>query len=176
MSFEDLYKKVQDGTATEEERKIVEDKIKAISAIFDEPAANRVEFEPVANETIAAAQKAHSRRSVLRIVAVVAIMVIALGGLAGGFAFGKVEQAKHEVTIDEGQAIELAKTHLANEKFNGTLDGQNVIVEEVDRELDMSSGLRHPSYYFEVELECNGVEYKVHVNATDGFASIVSMH
>ena len=174
MDFEELYKKVQDGTATEEEKAYVEDKIHRISQILDEPAVKSPEIELADEATVKAARKKFSLRSTIRTIVVVLCVLAVIACGVCGYIFGTaIPAAKSSASISREQAVDIAKDCVI--EYISADDNIEFVVHDVDRDLNTRDGLKNAVYHYEVELRYNGVEYEVDVNAKSGYAVITDI-
>lgn len=174
MDFEELYKKVQDGTATEEEKAYVDDKILRISRILDEPVGKSPEIELADEATVRAARKRFSMRSTIRTVVVVLCVLAVIAGGICGYIFGTaIPAAKSSVKISRDEAVSIAKDCVT--EYIGAEEKVDFIVHDVDRDLNTEAGLKNAVYHYEVELRYNGYEYEVNVNGKSGYAVITDI-
>lgn len=173
MNFEELYQKVQNGTATPEEKAFVEEKIRKVSAILDDPMDNRPIIHEADNKTIIAARKSFNLRNTLKIIAIVLCVLALLAGGTLWYIFGTaVHSAKTTAVYSREQAVDLAEECVR--QYSGNV-GEKFVVRDVDRHLDMTDGLRKSVFYYEVDFRVGFTDYEVKVDARSGYAVITDV-
>ena len=182
MDFEELYKKVENGTATDEEaafvaREIV--KAKKISSIigdadddFDEP-PKAPAFEEAGMDTVQKARRSYNFKNTIRIIVIVLIMIALVTGGTLWYIFGTAAaSAKKSASIDQEAAMDIAR-ELAAEYTEA--DPDKLVVHDVDRHLDLSDGIRRAMRIYEIELRDGTREFEVRVNAVTGEARLTDI-
>ena len=173
MNFEEMYKKVQDGTATEAEKALVEEKIHRISAILDDPMEHRPIIREADAETVRAARKSFNIKTTLKILAIVLCALALITGGTLWYVFGTANHAaRAAAAYTREQAVEIAEEYVREYTGNGELE---LVVHDVDRRMNMTRGLRKAVYSYEVELRADFVEYEVRVDAKSGYTVITDV-
>ena len=175
MNFEEAYKKLREGTASDEEAAFVArelENVRRISAVLDDPGKADPELARVETETVRKARRAFDRRSARRTVLTVLGCLLAVAALVCALLFipSNLSAArKLELTRDE--AVEAARECLASEV--GDERAARYYVEECHRRLRYAGSLFNGVYLYEIELEDPfGNEFDVEVNAHSGYVRV----
>ncbi len=174
MNFEEAYKKYKDGTSTDEEREYVEGEIakaKEINDLLKDDEPTVAEVATLDGERIKKAVKAFNYKAAARATIGVVVTLGILTAVALGVVFGiSIYSANNSINYSEEQAVDLAKQSVA--KYVGTEIGDNCVVKEADRELDLGNGLRQAIYTYDITLIVDNIEYEVEVSGESGYARI----
>ena len=112
MSFEKIYEKYTLGTATEEEKKFVEEEIakaRKLSEIIDEKKTDGAILADADVATIKKARKRHSVKFALKALAIsLAVAVTAVGAVCGGVFGTAMSSAKKNAKISLSDAEKTA--------------------------------------------------------------------
>ena len=175
MDFEKLYQKYQDGTATEEERKLVEEEIekaKAINSILEEKPEEKkdVVSKYIDTDKVKDALKYFNFKQMIRTVLIMCTVIVVLAAIVIGTILGvSYYNANRAEVITQEQAITLAKEYVAD---YGEIEAEKLIVSEVDKEMDIKFNLVDSIYVYEIELVTPSEEYSVKVNSKSGYTMI----
>lgn len=188
MDFEKLYQKIKDGTATEEETKLFKEelrKAKEISSILDESSDHESEethtseprkkisdiiLKSTDTESFKKALSYFNFRQAIKTIVIVSVVFVTLSVLIIGTVLGiAFYNANNTDNISREQAVGIAKNHIAE---YAEIPVDKLIVEQVDKELDISFHLTKSRYFYEIELLHSGGEYTVIVNAESGYVHI----
>ena len=179
MDFEKIYQKYKDGTATEEEKKLVEEEIRKAKMINDlleekseeESAENcDVVSKQFDSQKIKEALKYFNIKQFIKTTVIVVVVVVALSVLAVGTIFGiAFYNANASENITQEQAVALAKESMAT--YLGTTPDK-IMVGEVDKDIEMSLNLTKSRYVYEVEMTYPDGEYTFVVNTESGYVRI----
>lgn len=154
MNFQEAYEKVQNGTATEEEKLFVENEMQKANQIQSVVSAdnkkNKKEFK----------YKTALKISLITLCSLALVAVIALAVIF--VPFFKMASSNQNYTKEE--CIELAKNSLTE---NG-IDISDLSIHGVDRELHMNYTIDDAVYIYEMEFENFLHEYDVKVNSKTG--------
>lgn len=177
MSFEELLKKVEEGSATPDEMKELDDKmrmLKMMANILDQPAeqpesipATAPVLEEADPEMIKKARKKVKARIVLSIVFGSIFAVAAITGAVFWFIFGNAHKsaaANMEYTREECIDMAVARVEEYREE-----PLKKMTISDVDRHYNMEGGIFNADYVYEVQINSEGTEYEVRVNATNGY-------
>ncbi len=168
MSFEVLYEKYQNGTATPEEVAFVEEEIAKARKMSEILESYQVpEIEEASVETVKKAKKSFTLKTVLRTFAiVVVVLVVSAAAILGGVFGTATTVASDTQTISKDYAIELAKWTVANR--DGIVITGEPIVRKVERDLELENGINHAYYKYCIELTANGYEFELEIDSRDG--------
>ena len=84
MNFEEAYKKLHEGTATDEEAAFVArelENVRKISAVLDDPSLSGPAISKAEIETVQKARKAFNHKTLLRTVAIVLGSLLAIAAI-----------------------------------------------------------------------------------------------
>lgn len=175
MNFEEAYKKLRDGTATDEEAAFVArelENLRKIRAILDEPFRSDPGISRAEIETVQKARKAFNHKTLIRVLVIVMVSMIVVAALVCSILFipsnisasGKLELSKEE-------AVETAYALLAEEV--GDEGAERFHVDYAHRHLRYLGSIFDAVYVYEVEFEdVYGSEIEIEVNAKSGYAVI----
>lgn len=179
MDFERIYQKYKDGTATEEEKKLVEEEIKKakiINDLLEEKPEERpdgksdVVSKQFDSQKIKDALKYFNIKQFIKTTVIVVVVVVALSLLAVGTIFGiAFYNANTSENITQEQAVELAKESMA--AYIGTTPDK-IMVGEVEKDIEMSINLTKSRYVYEVDMTHPDGEYTFVVNTESGHVRI----
>lgn len=179
MSFETLYEKYMNGTATDEEIAYVEEEIekaRKLGEIIEASKAKPIEFEEADDESIKKAKKQHNVKSVLRAVVVsVAVLIVVAGAVLGGVFGTAISSAKKQVTIGADYAKEIAIDYYRNNYYSsGGLD--KILVTNFEKDVVYGSNLAHSYYKYEIEVkQPGGYELDVEIDSRTGEVRVIDV-
>lgn len=179
MSFETVYEKYLNGTASEEEIAYVEEEIekaRKLSEIIEASNAKPVEYAEADETSIKKAKKQHGIKSVLIALAVsVVVLMVVAGAVLGGVFGTAVGSAKKGVNVTEVQAKEIAIDYYRNNFYtNGGLD--KVVITECERDLEYTKNLVKSYYKYEIEIEQpGGFEIEIEIDSRNGVVTLVDV-
>lgn len=186
MDFEKLYQKYKNGTATDEEIKLVEEEIKKakeISNILEEspdesPKADVEKIQTASNpfdrEKFKEALQYFNFRQFIKTIIITVSVVVIVSLLAVGTIFGiAFYSANQSNNITKEKAIENAKTYIAD--YTNTTPDKLIVSDRVDKDLELRLNLTKSLYVYEIELTTPVGEYTVEVNATSGYVHITDV-
>ncbi len=174
MSFESLYEKYQNGTATQEEIAYVEEEIakaRKLSEIMESYQAPQIEEATV--EEVQKAKKKFNLKTALRTLLIVAVVTIVAVGVVLSGVFGTAASAANDQQlVSRGEAEQLALRTVIDNQELGAI-GQLEVV-EIERELEIENGkLNHAYYKYQIDIRTqNGLEIEVEVDSRTGKAWI----
>jgi hypothetical protein len=175
MDFEKAYENYKAGMASPEEKNFVEneiDKAKKLYSLIDDLDRRESVIAPANIEDVKRAQKAHAKRSILRIVLIATIVLVLLSGIICAAVFGTaIDAAKKNLNISEEHAKTLA-LEFVDDNYFVSGDGA-VIVTDIDRDLIISGKLKHTTYNYYVEVQ-NGAHMLVEL-IVDGKTGLVTL-
>ena len=176
-NFDKLYEKIQDGTATDEEKRLFKaeiDKARRISAILDEEIdSERINEDSKIAEaditTVRKARKTFNTKLMIKIIVISVCSLLLVAAIVCGIIFiPSVTSAKRNEVFDRDEVIEIAKDYLA-EYIDGGIDG--FYIHDIDKDLQINGHLTNAVYEYEIEFRNeNRDEYEVTVNAKSGYA------
>mgnify|MGYP002520866722 FL=1 len=176
MNFEEAYKKVADGTATDEEAAFVGREIvnaQRITALLSDDAPPRPVLETADEDTVRKARRAFNLRTTLRVIVIVLVSLGVIAGATLGIIFGTAgSAAKKSAVYSREEAVDLAGAYIAD--YTGK-DAAAFVVHDVDKKLDMGDGLSRSVRIYEVELRDGEKEYEVEVNAKSGYTMLTDL-
>ncbi len=177
MSFEVLYEKYQNGTATEEEIAYVEEEIakaRKMSEIMENYQVPQLEEASV--EEVQKAKKKFALKTALRtLLIVVCVLAVASAVVLGGVFGTAISAANDQQLISRGEAEQLALRTVINYGELGDI-GQPTVV-ETDRDLEIVNGKLNQAYYqYQIEIRTgNRLEIEVEVDSRTGQAWITDI-
>lgn len=176
MNFDELYKKIQDGTATAEEQQCFKnemEKLRKISAILSEEPAQPI-FEEASADTIKAAKKRYSRKSIIKIIITTLLSLLLIAAIVCGIIFiPSCTSAARNDNIGSEQAVELAKACVS--EFMDT-DADDLIVRHIDKELRINGRLNNAVYVYEIKFNSrDGAKYEVEVSCKSGYSRLTDI-
>ncbi len=169
MSFEALYEKYQNGTATPEEVAYVEEEIakaRKMSEIMENYQTPQIEEASV--EVVHKAKKKFTIKSAIR-TAIIALVVLVVGAgavLGGVFGTAASAAADKQIVSREG-AEEIAMRCVVN----NYPDVGNLRVRDVDKDLEIRGRLTSAYYKYNVDVVAqNGMEFEIEIDSRTGQA------
>ena len=119
MNFEDAYRKLREGTATDEEAAFVArelENIRRISAVLDDPALSDPGISRAEVDTVQKARKAFNRKTLLRTVLITLGSLLAVAAVVCAILFIPSNiSASRKLKITKAQAVEAAYACLAEQ-------------------------------------------------------------
>lgn len=175
MNFEDAYKKLRDGTATDAEAAFVArelENIRRISAILDNPALSDPGISNAKAETVQEARKVFNRKTLLRTVITVLCSLLIIAAIICSILFIPSSiSASGKVKLTKNQAVEAAYACLV-EDF-GEEQAMNFYLDYAHRHLRYTGSIFEGVYIYKVEFEDHhGREYEIEVNSNSGFTVV----
>ena len=175
MNFEEAYKKLRDGTATDEEAAFVArelENVRRISAILDNPHLSDPGIGRAEIETVQRARKAFNQKTLLRMVAVVLCSLLAIAAVVCAILFIPSNiSASGKVRLSKEQALDDAYACLTEEV--GEEEAKHFYVDYAHRHLRYVGNLFDAIYVYKIEYEdAHGREYEIEVNSNSGFTVI----
>ena len=175
MNFEEAYKKLREGTATDEEAALVArelDNLRRISSILEDPSRSDPGIREAEIQTVQQARKAFRHKTTLRTVAVVLCCLLAVAALVCAILFiPSGVSASGKLKLSEKQAIDAAYACLAEEI--GEEQAKGFYVDYAHRHLRYVDNLFDAVYIYHVEFEDpRGWEYEIEVNSSSGYTVI----
>ncbi|MBR1455805.1 MAG: hypothetical protein IJ594_01430 [Oscillospiraceae bacterium] len=176
MNFEDAYKKLRDGTASDEEAAFVArelENVRRISAILDDPRLSDPGIVQAEQETVQKARRAFNRKSMLRTLAIVLCSLLAVAAIVCGILFIPSNiSASGRVAVTREEAIEAGRACLA-EQLGGEEEARAYYVDHIHRHLRYGGSIFEGIYVYRIEFENTyGDEYEIEVNANSGYTTI----
>lgn len=154
MNFQEAYKKVQNGVATEEEKLFVESEIQKSNQIQSVVNADKQKNKKKFNCKIAIK---------IALIALCGIALITVIVLAIIFVpFYKMASSNQSYTKDA--CVKIAKDSLVEYGF----DISDLSVSNIDRELRINYAIDNAVYVYEIEFQNYLHEYSVEVNSQTG--------
>ena len=177
MNFDEIYEKIQTGTATKEEQEAFKkeiDEIRKISAVLSETPESSPVFQQADAETIRQAKKKHNRKTLIKTIAITIVSLLLIAAIVCGIIFipSCTSAAKNQI-VGREEAIELAKDCVVDlYKVNR----DELTVRDVDKELDINGRLNNAVYIYEVKLRAkDGTKFEVEVSTKSGYAQLTDM-
>lgn len=176
MNFEDAYKKVQGGAATEEEIAFVAhelDKLRRINEILEQPLVSPV-MQETDRQTIEKAKKRHNCKTTLRIILVTLISLMVIAALVCGIIFiPSLTSASRNQKLGREECLELAKTFLSDYSGENTA---KYVIKDIDKELRIPAGLTNAIYVYEIEMiSPEGICYEMEVSTKSGYVVLTDI-
>jgi len=178
MNFEEAYRKLKEGTATDEEAAFVArelENVRKISAILDNPALADPEIEKAEVETVRKARRVFNRKSLIRTVVTVLVSLAVIAAIVCGILFIPANiSASSRVNVSREEAVERARIALV--ESIGEEAAAPFYVDYANRHLRYTSGIFEAVYVYRVEFEdAHDREYTFEVNAGSGFVTLVDV-
>ena len=178
MNFEDAYRKLREGTATDEEAAFVArelENIRRISAVLDDPALSDPGISRAEVDTVQKARKAFNRKTLLRTVLITLGSLLAVAAVVCAILFIPSNiSASRKLKITKAQAVEAAYACLAEQV--GEEDARAFYVDYAHRHLRYVGSIFDAIYVYKVEFEdAHGREYEIEVNGNSGYTVIRDM-
>ena len=175
MNFEEAYKKLQEGTATDEEAAFVArelENVRRIQSILDHPDLSDPGISRAEMETVQKARKAFNHKTLLRTIAVVLCSLLAIAAIVCAILFIPSNiSASGKVKLSRDQAIGAAYACLAEEV--GEEQASSFYVDYAHRHLRYVGSIFDAIYVYKIEYEdARGREYEIEVNSNSGYTVI----
>ena len=181
MNFEEAYRKLRDGTASDEEAAFVArelDNLRKVSAILDHPDQADPGIRQAEAETVRRAQKAFNHKTLLRTVGIVLCSLAAVAALVCAILFIPSNiSASGKLKVSKAQAIDAAYQCLVEQV--GEERASAFYVDYAHRHLRYVGSIFDAIYVYKVEFEdLYGSEYEIEVNGNSGYTVIrdVDLH
>ena len=175
MNFEDAYRKLREGTATDEEAAFVArelENVRRIGALLDDPALSDPGIRKAEAETVKKARTAFNRKMLVRTVVIVLVSLAVIAAAVCGVLFipSNVSASGH-VNVTREEALELARAELRNQV--GEQAAADFYVDYQHRRLHYTENIFRAVYVYRIQFEnARDVEYTFDVNASSGHVSI----
>ena len=175
MNFEDAYKKLRDGTATDEEAAFVArelENVRRISSILDNPELSDPGIGQAEMDTVQKARKVFNQKTLIRTVVVVLCSLLVIAAIVCAILFIPSNiSASGKVTLSKEQAVEVAHACLVEEL--GEEEAGRFYVDYAHRHLRYVGSIFDAIYVYKVEYEdIYGREYEIEVNSNSGYTVI----
>lgn len=175
MNFEDAYKKLREGTATDAEAAFVArelENVRRISSILDDPALSDPGIRKAGMETVQKARQAFNKKTLIRTVVIVLCSVLILAAIVCSILLIPSNiSASGKVKLTKEQAVEAAYACLVQEVGEEQADA--FYVDYAHRHLRYVGSIFDAVYVYKVEFEDpRGREYEIEVNSNSGFTVI----
>ena len=175
MNFEEAYKKLREGTATDAEAAFVArelENVRRISSILEDPALSDPGISKAKLETVQKARKEFNKKTALRTVAVVLCSLLILAAVVCSVLLIPSNlSAAGKVKLTKQQAVEAAYGCLAKEV--GEEQAEKFHVDYAHRHLRYVGSIFDAVYVYKVEFEdLHGREYEIEVNSNSGYTVI----
>lgn len=183
MSFERLYEKYRNGTASAEEIAYVEEEIakaRKLGEILEaaesenrSSAANEI-LEKAEEEQVKKARKKHGIRSSLRVLAISLVSAIAVAGIIVGSVFGAaVNAAKKQQKITESQAKTIALEYYAANCSSSEATGE-AYIKEIEKDLEFTKKLKNSYYKYTLEVgRLGGYKIEIEIDSRTGAVTLI---
>ncbi len=175
MNFEEAYKKLRDGTATDEEAAFVArelENIRKISAILDNPDLNDPGIGKAEMEAVQKARQAFNHKTLIRTIVVVVSSLLVIAAIVCAILFIPSNiSAAGKVKLSKEQAVEAAYVCLVDEV--GEEQAKHFYIDYAHRHLRYVGNVFDAIYVYKIEYEdANGREYEIEVNSNSGYTVI----
>ena len=175
MNFEDAYKKLRDGTATDEEAAFVArelENVRRISSILDNPELSDPGIGQAEMDTVQKARKVFNQKTLIRTVVVVLCSLLVIAAIVCAILFIPSNiSASGKVTLSKEQAVEVAHACLVEEL--GEEEAGRFYVDYAHRHLRYVGSIFDAIYVYKIEYEdIHGREYEIEVNSNSGYTVI----
>ena len=175
MNFEDAYKKLRDGTASDEEAAFVArelENVRRISSILDDPELSDPGIGQAEIETVQKARKVFNHKTLIRTIIVVLCSLLVIAAIVCAILFIPSNiSASGKVKLTKEQAIEAAHACLVEEV--GEEEAGRFYVDYAHRHLRYVGSIFDAIYVYKVEYEdIYGREYEIEVNSNSGYTVI----
>ena len=175
MNFEDAYKKLRDGTATDEEAAFVArelENVRRISSILDNPELSDPGISQAEIETVQKARKVFNHKTLIRTIMVVLCSLLVIAGIVCALLFLPSSiSASGKVKLTKEQAVEAAYACLVKEV--GEEEAGRFYVDYAHRHLRYVGNIFDAIYVYKIEYEdIHGREYEIEVNSNSGYTVI----
>ena len=178
MNFEEAYKKLQEGTATDEEAAFVArelENVRKIRSILDDPDQFDPGIRQAEIETVQKARKAFNHKTTLRTIVVVLCSLLAIAAIVCAILFIPSNiSASGKVKLSKEQAVDAAYACLVDAV--GEEQAKQFYVDYAHRHLRYVGSVFDAIYVYKVEYEdVRGREYEIEVNSNSGYTVIRDM-
>ena len=175
MNFEEAYRKLREGTATDAEAAFVArelENVRRISSILDDPALSDPEISKAKLETLQKARKAFNHKALIRTVVIVLCSLLIIAAVVCSILFIPSNiSASGKVKLTKEQAVEAAYACLVKEV--GEEQAEDFYVDHAHRHLRYVGSIFDAVYVYKVEFEDpHGREYEIEVNSNSGYTVI----
>ena len=175
MNFEDAYKKLRDGTATDDEAAFVArelENVRRISSILDNPELSDPGIGQAEMDTVQKARKVFNHKTLIRTVVVVLCSLLVIAAIVCAILFIPSNiSASGKVTLSKEQAGEAA--HACLEEELGEEEAGRFYVDYAHRHLRYVGSIFDAIYVYKIEYEdIHGREYEIEVNSNSGYTVI----
>lgn len=175
MNFEEAYKKLHEGTATDEEAAFVArelENVRKISAVLDDPSLSGPAISKAEIETVQKARKAFNHKTLLRTVAIVLGSLLAIAAIVCAILFLPSNiSASRKLKLSKEQAVDAAYECLVNEV--GQEEAKRFYVDYAHRHLRYTGSIFDAIYVYKIEFEdSRGREYEIEVNSNSGYTVV----
>jgi len=175
MNFEDAYRKLRDGTASDEEAAFVAgelDNLRRISAILDRPDLSDPGIRQAETETVQKARKAFNRKTLIRTAVIALCSLLAVAALVCAVLFVPSNiSASGKLGITKEQAVAAAYECLVEQV--GEERASAFYVDYAHRHLRYTGSIFDAIYVYRIEFEdALGSEYEIEVNGNSGYTVI----
>ncbi|MBQ6372194.1 MAG: PepSY domain-containing protein [Oscillospiraceae bacterium] len=175
MNFEEAYKKLHEGTATDEEVAFVArelENVRRISAVLDDPSLSGPAISKAEIETVQKARKAFNHKTLLRTVAIVLGSLLAIAAIVCAILFLPSNiSASRKLKLSKEQAVDAAYECLVNEV--GEEEAKRFYVDYAHRHLRYTGSIFDAIYVYKIEFEdSRGREYEIEVNSNSGYTVV----
>ena len=175
MNFEEAYKKLHEGTATDEEAAFVArelENVRKISAVLDDPSLSGPAISKAEIETVQKARKAFNHKTLLRTVAIVLGSLLAIAAIVCAILFLPSNiSASRKLKLSKEQAVDAAYECLVNEV--GQEEAKRFYVDSAHRHLRYTGSIFDAIYVYKIEFEdSRGREYEIEVNSNSGYTVV----
>ncbi len=175
MNFEEAYRKLQEGTATDEEAAFVArelENVRKIRSILDHPDLSDPGISRAEIETVKKARKVFNHKTTLRTIAVVLCILLAVAVIVCAILFIPSNiSASGKVKLSKEQAVDAAFSCLEEEV--GWEQAKLFYVDYAHRHLRYVENIFDAIYVYKIEFEdALGREYEIEVNSNSGYTVI----
>ncbi len=175
MNFEEAYRKLRDGTASDEEAAFVAgelENVRRISAIIDAANISDPGIREAEERTVQRARREFNRKSLVRTLVTVLCCIAVLGAMVCGLLFIPATiSASRQLELSREEAVDAARECL--ELQIGEDKAAGFYLDYVFRELRYEGSIFRAVYVYDLEFEdAFGNEYEIKVNGKSGYALI----
>ena len=175
MNFEEAYKKLREGTATDEEAAFVArelENVRRISEILESPDLFDAGIRRAEIEIVQKARKAFNQKTLLRTIAVVMLSLLTVAAVVCAILFIPSNiSASGKVKLSKEQAVDAAYACLVEEV--GEEEAKHFYVDYAHRHMRYAGSIFDAIYVYKVEYEdARGREYEIEVNSSSGYTVI----
>ena len=177
MSFEKIYEKYTLGTATEEEKKFVEEEIakaRKLSEIIDGKETDGAILADADVATIKKARKRHSVKFALKALAIsLAVAVTAVGAVCGGVFGTAMSFAKKNAKISLSDAEKTALAYYAKNYTHSAAKGEPFI-KDSEKDVEFTKPLKNSLYSYKVGIDQpGGYEIEFEIDSRTGEIKVI---